>query len=199
MSHTLFGIDYGSKLSGNTVISILKSNKIYFMAVDKNTDADEFIYNAALHFKPDVIFLDAPLSLPGIYSNKPGDNYHFRKADLDLCAMSPMFLGGLTARAMQLKDRIEKELESTKVYETFPRAQARNYELEQYGYKKRKSNLVVCSNRLREKLNQKLFIDCLDIKTWHHLDALLALFGAMRFVMGLALPYGDEEEGLIYV
>ncbi len=198
MSHTLFGIDYGSKLSGNTVISILKGNKIYFMAVDKDTDADEFIYNAVLHFKPDIIFLDAPLSLPGIYTNKTGDNYHFRQADLDLCAMSPMFLGGLTARAIQLKHRIEKDTK-TKVYETFPRAQARNYELEKHGYKKRKSNLVVCRNKLREKLNPKLFIDCQDVKTWHHLDALLALYGAMRFVMGQALPYGIEEEGLIYV
>lgn len=198
MSHTLFGIDYGSKLSGNTVISILQDNKIYFMAVDRDTDADEFIYNACMHYMPDVIFLDAPLSLPGVYSNKPGGNYHFRQADLDLCAMSPMFLGGLTARAIQLKDRIEKET-GTKVYETFPRAQARNYELEQYGYKKKKTNLIVCSNRLKEKLNPKLYVDCQDIKTWHHLDALLALFGAMRFVMGLALPYGDKEEGIIYV
>ena len=198
MRHVLFGIDYGSKLSGNTVIAILNINKIYFMDVDEGTDADEFIYNAAKHFRPDVIFLDAPLSLPKIYSGKGGSDYHFRNADKELCAMSPMFLGGLTARAMQLKDRIQKDLPS-KVYETYPRAVARNYQLQELGYKKRKSDLVVCRNHLQEKLNQNLFIDCQDIKTWHHLDALLALYGAMRFVMGQALPYGDEEEGLIYV
>jgi predicted nuclease with RNAse H fold len=198
MSHTLFGIDYGSKLSGNTVIAILKVNKIYFLEVDRNTDADEFIYNAAMHFKPDVIFIDAPLSLPGIYCGKPGADYHFRKADNDLCAMSPMFLGGLTARAMQLKGRIEDSC-ATKVYETFPRAQAKNYKLDERGYKKRKSNLIACRNTLQDNLSKKLFIDCRDIKTWHHIDALLALFGAMRFVMGQALPYGNDEEGLIYI
>lgn len=199
MSHTLFGIDYGSKLSGNTVIAILKGNKIYFLDVDKGTDADEFIYNAAAHFKPDVVFLDAPLSLPGIYTGKGcNGDYHFRQADKELCAMSPMFLGGLTARAMQLKDKMENEI-ATKVYETYPKAIAHTYQLQERGYKSRKSNLISCRNHLREKLNPRLFIDCQDIKTWHHLDALLALFGAMRFVMGQALPYGNEEEGIIYV
>ena len=198
MNHVLFGIDYGSKLSGNTVIAILNVNKVYFLDVDKNTDADEFIFNAAMHFKPDLVFLDAPLSLPKIYSGKGGCDYHFRKADKELKAMSPMFLGGLTARAMQLKDRLETEVQ-TKVYETYPKIQATNYALQNLGYQQRKSDLIVCRNHLREKLNPSLFIDCQDIKTWHHLDALLALYGAMRFVTGLALPYGDAEEGLIYV
>lgn len=199
MNHVLFGIDYGSKLSGNTVLAILDVNKIYFMAVDKNVDADLFIINAAKHFHPNIIFLDAPVSLPGIYASKPGcTDYHFREADKKLAAMSPMFLGGLTARAIQLKSQLEIEL-NTKVYETYPRAQARNYGLEDLGYKKNKLSLAVCRNRLKDKLNPKLFIDCQDIKTWHHLDALLALFGAMRFVTGQALPYGNSDEGLIYV
>lgn len=198
MNHVLFGIDYGSKLSGNTVIAILNVNKIFFLEVEKNKDADEFIYNAALHFRPDIIFLDAPLSLPRIYSGKEGADYHFRKADRELNAMSPMFLGGLTARAIQLKARLEKAI-PTKVFETYPKIQAANYQIAKLGYQQRKSDLIVCRNRLREKLSPKLLIDCQDIKTWHHLDALLALYGAMRFVMGLALPYGDEDEGIIYV
>jgi len=198
MNHVLFGIDYGSRLSGNTVIAILNVNKIYFMDVDKNVDADEFVYNAAKHFKPDYIFLDAPLSLPKIYCGKDGCDYHFRKADRELKAMSPMFLGGLTARAMELKKRLENDI-NTKVVETYPKIQAANYGIIKLGYKQRKSDLVVCRNHLREKLSPRLFIDCQDIKTWHHLDALLALYGAMRFVTGLALPYGDEDEGVVYV
>ncbi len=198
MKHTLFGIDYGSKLSGNTVIAILNINKIYFLDVDENTDADEFIYNAAMHFKPDVVFIDAPLSLPGLYCGKNCTDYHFREADKQLKAMSPMFLGGLTARAMQLKARLEKEI-PTKVYETYPKSQACNYQLLGMGYKKNKSDLAVCRNHLTGKLNANLFIDCQDIVSWNHLDALLALFGAMRFVMGLAETYGNPEEGLIYV
>lgn len=199
MSHTLFGIDYGSKLSGNTVISVLNANKIYFLDVQKGADADEFIYKAAKHFTPEIIFLDAPLSLPGRYTGKgTNSDYHFRLADKALSAMSPMFLGGLTARAIQLKDRLERDVATT-VYETYPKAIAHNYALKDYGNKKRKSNLIACRNNLREKLNPKVLIDCQEIKTWHHLDALLALYGAMRFVMGQAITYGDEEEGMIYV
>lgn len=198
MKHTLFGIDYGSKLSGNTVIAILQINKIYFLDVDAGTDADEFIFRAAAHFKPDIIFLDAPLSLPSVYCGGNGTDYHFREADKQLCAMSPMFLGGLTARAIQLKNKLEAEI-NTKVYETYPKAIAHSYQLKERGYKQQKKQLISCSNHLRSNLNASLFIDCQDIKTWHHLDALLALFGAMRFVTGRALPYGNKNEGLIYV
>ncbi len=199
MSHILFGIDYGSKLSGNTVIAVLNDNKIYFLDVDKGADADEFIFQAAQHFKPEIIFLDAPLSLPGRYTGKgPVVDYHFRQADRELNAMSPMFLGGLTARAIQLKDRLESSI-STKVYETYPKAIAHNYQLKDYGNKKRKSNLIACRTNIIAKLNPRLLIDCQEIKTWHHLDALLALYGAMRFVMGQGLTYGHEEEGLIHV
>lgn len=199
MRHILFGINYGSKLCGNTVLAILNGNKIYFMAVDEDIDADDFIYNAAKHFKPDNIFLNAPLSLPGIYCGKQCSEYHFREADKQLKALSPMFIGGVTARAMQLKARLETEI-PTKVYETYPKQQACNYQLHDLGYKvDRKSNLAACRNHLTEKLNSNLFINCQDIKTWNHVDALLALFTAMRFVTGLAETFGDAEEGLIYV
>ena len=197
MKNVLFGISYGSKLSGNTVIAILNVNKIHFLDIDENTDADEFIYNASRHFKPNVVFLDAPLSLPSRCCGKSGNDFHFRKADLDLKAISPMFIGGITARAMQLKSRIENN--STKVYETHTKAQACNYKLIELGYKKEDQHLIACRNTLKEKLSPSLFFDCQDIKTWEHLDAFLSLFSAMRFVMGRADTFGDPEEGLIYV
>ena len=198
MKHVLFGISYGSKLSGNTVIAILNINKIYFLDVEENTDADDFIYNAALHFKPNVVFLDAPLSLPARCCGKKGNDFHFRKADIQLKAISPMFLGGITARAMELKSRLES-IGNIQVHETHTKAQACNYKLIEEGYKKSNQNLIACRNTLKEKLSTNLFFDCQDIKTWQHLDAFLALFGAMRFVMGRADTFGDAKEGLIYV
>jgi len=197
MKHVLFGISYGSKLSGNTVIAILNINKIYFLDVEENTNADDFIFNAAQHFKPDVVFLDAPLSLPARCCGKKGNDFHFRKADIQLKAISPMFLGGITARAMQLKSRLENE--STKVYETHVKSQACNYKLIDLGYKKEDNHLISCRNTLKEKLSPSLFFDCQEIKTWQHLDAFLALFSAMRFVMGRADTFGNAKEGLIYV
>ena len=74
-----------------------------------------------------------------------------------------------------------------------------NYKLNEDGYKKADQNLTACRNTLKEKLNPSLFFDCQDIKTWQHLDALLALFGAMRFVMGRADTFGNVKEGLVYV
>lgn len=199
MNHTLFGIDYGSKLSGNTVISILKNTKIYFLDVDENVDADQFILNAARHFEPDVITLNAPLSLPGVYCQTDGcSNHQFRKADEELCTVSPMVIGGLTARAIELKAQIEKEL-PTKVFETCSKAQAKNYDLCNLGYKKNKMGLLTCRNVLSSKLNPNIMFNCMDIKSWNHIDAFLALISSMRIVTGHALPFGDEKEGLVYV
>ncbi len=199
MSHVLFGIDYESKLCGNTVVSILQNNRIYFMHVDEDVDADAFIVNAANHFKPQFIFINAPLSLPGVYLQKEGfTNHQFRIADSELSSVSPMIIGGLTARAMELKQNLES-IEGVKVYETCSKAQAKNYELCEIGYKKNKLALIGCRNHLNSKLSAKMFFNCQDVKTWHHLDSFLSLITAMRFTMGLALPYGDEKEGVIYV
>ena len=41
MSKPVFGIDYGSKLTGNTVIAIFNEGHIFFMDVDKGVDADQ--------------------------------------------------------------------------------------------------------------------------------------------------------------
>ena len=199
MSNVLFGIHFGSKLAGNTVISLMKQNKIYFFDVDEDVDADVFIYNAAKHFNPDVIFINAPLSIPGAFKDVCGcQDYEYREADKKVKSISPMIIGGITARAMRLKDKLEAEL-STKVYETNSKAQANNYELLAKGYKNKSLNLVTCRNHISEQLNNRLMFRCQDIKTWDHLDAMLSLVTAMRFISGQALPYGNTEEGLIYV
>lgn len=198
MSKILFGVDFGSKLAGTTVISIFKQNKIYFMDVDEGVDADQFLLNAVEHFKPDVVFIDAPLSLPGKYCNVEGcDDYMFRKADKELKAMSPMFLGGLTARAMRIKDELEET--GTTVKETYPKIMAHKYDLSNLGYKANSRHINACRSKLQDVLNPNIIMDCSDIKTWHHLDALLALMAAMNFDMGASVTFGDEREGCIYV
>lgn len=198
MSKVLFGIDFGSKLAGTTVVSIFKQNKIYFLEVEEGVDADQFILNAVGHFKPDVVFIDAPLSLPGRYCGLPGcEDYMFRKADAELKAMSPMFLGGLTARAIRIKDILEEQ--KVEVRETYPKVLAHNFDLQSVGYKANTHHLNLCRSRLQEQLSPRIFMDCQDIKTWHHLDALLALMAAMRYDSDSGSVYGDEREGCIYV
>lgn len=195
---TYFGIDFGSKYTGNIVIAILQGTDILFLDVDKNVDADQFILSANEHFKPEWIFIDAPLSLPGVYNNIDElDSYHFREADKECQAMSPMFLGGLLARAMELKKLLEDS--GTKVFETYPKIMAQRFSLSDCGYKTSKSALKDCAQTVVSKFNPKLSIDKKDIKTWHHLDALLALMSAMANELDQCEKFGNPKEGLIFV
>ncbi|WP_417591729.1 hypothetical protein [Owenweeksia hongkongensis] len=198
MSQVVFGIDYGSKLTGNTVISVFNDGDVFFLDMSQGVDADSFILNAAEHFMPSKIFIDAPLSLPGVYRNLPGfNNYHFRKADLELNAMSPMFLGGLAARAIELKSRL-KSL-GLKVFETYPIVMANQLKLRDCDYKGSLQNLSSCAQEVINILPASINIDKDDIKTWHHLDALLALISAINSLFKKPRTYGHREEGLIYI
>lgn len=195
---TFFGIDYGSKLTGNTVIAIFQDDHILFMDIEKGVDADNFILNAADHFEPQLIFVDAPLSLPGVYREINGkNNYHFRDADVELKAMSPMFLGGLAARAIELKQQLEEK--GSEVYETYPRIMAERFKLKALGYKGSLTGLKSCSKKVSSKLNPDINIDVNDISTWHHLDALLALMSAMNHDLGQSQSFGDIREGQIVI
>jgi len=198
MNRVVFGVDYGSKLSGNTVLCIFDHGRIHFMSVDKGVDADAFLLNAAHHFKPERIAIDAPLSLPGVYRGLEGcDNYHFRAADLELNAMSPMFLGGLSARAMQLTATLKER--NIEVLETYPRALARHFKLEALGYQGSKLALVQCRTQLRALLNPAIGLDCGDVTDWHHLDALLALMSCLNYTSGTHQAFGRADEGQIVV
>ncbi len=194
----IFGIDYGSKLSGNTVIAIFQDNQILFLEAEAKVDADQFIKNAVAHFKPKRIFLDAPLSLPGVYKGLEGfSNYHFRRADIETKAMSPMFLGGLAARAMDLSAYCQEA--GSVVFETYPKMMAQRFNLADFGYKSSKSAIRECALRLKSCIKDPIRFNISDIKTWHHLDALLALMSAMSYTCGDFTTYGDSNEGLIYV
>ena len=194
----IFGIDYGSKLSGNTVIALYEDNRISFLEVEAKVDADQFIKNAVKHFSPTRIFLDAPLSLPGVYKGLENcTNYHFRKADIETKAMSPMFLGGLAARAMELSAFCRDS--GSEVYETYPKMMAQRFNLKDFGYKSSKSAIKECALRLNSCIKDPINFNIADLKTWHHLDALLALMSAMSFGCNDYTTYGDEIEGLIYV
>jgi predicted nuclease with RNAse H fold len=194
----VFGIDFGSRYSGNTVIAIYKSKSIFFMDVDENVDADTFVLNAAKHFKPALVFIDAPLSLPGKYTlNGQYHDYNFREADKALCAMSPMFLGGLTARAIKLKDELVKI--DIEVAETYPRVLAQRFNLKDLGYKSSKMYLSACREAIKSRFQENISINCKDIISWHHLDALLALMSALNYRCGRHETYGHAAEGIIII
>lgn len=176
------GIDYGSKLAGTTAICFLKNNKLCIIQSQKNQDADEFIRQFINEYKVQSVFIDAPLSLPKVYSYI-GEEYNFfyRKCDLIANAMSPMFLGGLTARAMKLKH----ENQDSHFYETYPAYLIKYLSLDGIDFKN--VNDYITDFKIPVLTNK------------HQLDSFLAYYAGHRFMSGLHITIGDEKEGLIYI
>lgn len=189
------GIDYGSRLAGTTVIAALADNSILFFQSEKKKDADRFVLEWVERCQPDKVFMDAPLSLPGIYTSLPGrSDYFYRESDRLLGAMSPMFLGGLTARAMQLKARITKR--SVDMLEVYPKQMARELLLIETGYKKKRAQILPCLEILQNYLP---FSIAEPPANWHQFDALLAFTSGWRYENNEHQSFGDPMEGVIIV
>ncbi len=194
----MYGVDYGSKLAGTTVVAYLseKQNKVGFTASEKNKDADLFLLNFFSLRSPGVIFLDAPLSLPTVYcipNTSPSQDYFYRQCDRELGAMSPMFLGGLTARAMKLSDRLRQD--GFAVIETYPARLANLLDLKRYGYKSVPSSIAECLGIIHSEFALNIPVEA--AKSWHHFDALLALCSSIRMQNATAIKSGNESEGFI--
>ncbi|MBL7113085.1 MAG: hypothetical protein ISS19_14200 [Bacteroidales bacterium] len=192
----ILGIDYGNKFSGTTVICYNSYHQVKFLDSSKNSDADAFILNEAAHLRPDLTMIDAPLSLPGVYylGNGYTDRF-FRICDRQLKAMSPMFLGGLTARAMTVKEELLRK--KFRVLETYPRKFVELMNLPLDLYKKSNQDLLVFTEFLKFSLG--LNINTKQITSWHRMDALLAFLSGLRYVNGEVEKFGKKEEGLVYV
>jgi predicted nuclease with RNAse H fold len=107
-----------------------------------------------------------------------------------------MFLGGLTARAMQLKEQLEER--GLLVYETYPAAQAQRLNLQKLDYKGAAASLLVVLRQVQESY-PFIVLEMSEVSSWHHVDALLALIAAIRFSKGEHNVYGEPAEGVIVV
>lgn len=198
MSDLIVGIDLGKKLAGTTALCYLDDNhKPCWEAADKNQDADHFIINRLGALMPKAVFLDAPLSLPGIYRfGLPYDDYFYRTADRVMKAMSPMFLAGLTARAIRLKDNLAAKI-GCAVYEAYPKGMANKLSLHEHDYKGSKASISQITAFILSETGCKT-PDVLP-RDWHQVDALLALTTGLRRSANCHERHGDPEEGYIYV
>jgi predicted nuclease with RNAse H fold len=196
MGGVIAGVDYGSKTSGFTCVAFIKENKIHLHQAAKNKNADLWLKGLFERYEPRLIGIDAPLSLPGALRGLSGfSNYHYRLADIETRAMSPMFLGGLTARAIELRTWIQSRLSSVAI-EVYPKLAAEGLNLDMKRYKKDKTYLFYALTALQEKVTWSM--DGLEVSNWHQYDALLALYTAEKFNRKTCSSYGNEEEGLIY-
>ena len=188
----IIGIDYGSKLAGTTVICAAQDGVLHFFQSTKKQDADKFILDTVELFKPKLIVIDAPLSLPRAYFDDSKD-FFYRACDRKLSAMSPMFLGGLTARAIKLKSNLEEQ--KIRVLEGYPKALVEHLGLKIHYLKKDKTAIPF----FLSKLNPSVPIKHNTISNWHQVDALLAWIIAYRATQKKALKIGNSKEGIIYI
>lgn len=185
------GIDYGSKLAGTTALCWIENDELIIRQSEKKKDADQIILQICKSYQPDFVFLDAPLSLPGVYSDSDQySDYFYRQCDRELKAMSPMFIGGLTARAMKLADILSKmEIE---VIEAYPAGA-----VEVLGLGRHYKNDII--NFLNSIAPQFPSLKLPEASNWHQVDSLLAWLIGLRYRNGESKIYGQVEEGQIFV
>lgn len=183
------GIDYGSKKAGTTAIAYVEAGLLHVEQSVKGKDADRFVREVVEARGPAVVYLDAPLSLPGVYRGA-GTDYHYRKADRALGGMSPMFLGGLTARAMSLAATLREA--GHEVIEVYPAHTAR-LQFPDAGYR---SDLEPFTAALTKHLPHPL---ATPPASWHAVDAVVAWWIGWRHQAGEATPVGDAEEGVVWI
>lgn len=184
---THIGIDFGGKLNGTTVICYLKNRRLAYLQSTKKQDASEMIKEFAANNHPQMVFIDVPLSLPGIYRGLKGcKEYMYRAADRELDAMSPMFLGGFTARGIELKDYLESF--DIKVYETYPADIKRNCGIAK----------DAPLNDAHSFFSQYIKLPPADTPANpHQLDALACWTGGAAYLKNKHRFAGNPKEGLI--
>lgn len=183
------GIDYGARTAGTSVIAWNEGRTIYAESSVAGRDADTFLNEAMGRVAPKTIAMDAPLSLPGVYRQLKGrKDFHLRECDRVLRAMSPMFLGGLTARAMALAAGWGES--GIAVYETYPRQIAARLGLNPSSNLAPRIRAIFQQHGFRFSKKQPRI-------TQHLIDAWLCL---LPWCCSLPLEaIGDKQEGQIYL
>jgi predicted nuclease with RNAse H fold len=195
MQTVVAGVDYGAKLSGNTAVAILKKGKVELFKTKVKENADDFIVEVLTKHQVKMVFIDAPLSLPRSYQGIKEETvpeFFYRQCDKETGAMSPLFLGGLTARAIALKYLLNQK--GIEVYETYPSYLCRLLNIERV---KTADGVFEMFHRIKNELNG-LFGN-IEPQTIHEIDALLALYSAIRFCQQQHVVLGDASEGEILV
>jgi uncharacterized protein len=196
MTPTFIAIDLGGKSNGNTAACYNVENKIHFLNFAGVKNAYDFLIKSIVDKKIKIVFIDAPLTLPGVYKDLKGySNFHKRSCDVELQAMSPMFLGGFTANAIELYHQLTTK--KIKVIEVYPKALVNHLNIE--GYSK-KLKLKELNAIVYQVMNHLPDFKLADIPvSLHEVDALLAWLSGYRFQKKIHQEYGKKEEGIIVV
>ena len=187
----IIGVDLGARHAGTTVVCSRERGLFQFHRCGKGEDSDNWLETVVSEMAPLAIYIDAPLSLPGAYFGN-GDDHFFRRADRLAGGMSPMFLGGLTARAIRLATVWRNR--GIEVNEVYPAALIRH----EWDYLKIPAGRAIPPHKLR--LMAGMFaLPPPATKDRHEADAWLCWLSGHRHRSGRARAIGDVEEGVILV
>jgi len=189
----VIGIDLAGSEKRNTGICILNENlETKCFVVHK----DEEILNLIEKFKPDLIAIDAPLSLPkGRKSLDKKEKIHFRECDKKLFELGikffPITLGPmrmLTKRGIKLRKILERK--GYKVIEVYPGATQDILKIprKNASLKKLKKGLE----------NFGVKIERREL-THDELDAITAAYTGYLHLKGMSVSLGNENEGTIVI
>lgn len=183
------GIDFGARSSGNTVLCHQQRGLFCFEREQKGEDGDEWLQQRIAELRPAAIYIDAPLSLPGVYLGR-GTDHFYREADRLAGGMSPMFLGGLTARAMRLAGGWRKD--GIAVHEAYPAALVRR----SWEFLDIAPGKAIPKHKLRLMAGMCL-LPPPDPRDRHEADAWLCWVIGHRHQRGEAHVIGKPDEGVI--
>lgn len=179
----IIGIDLAGNPKNSTGICFLSKNKLYF----KTLFGDDEILECILKFNPDLIIIDAPLSLPSgrcCLSNKCSCSEiggHFRAAEVEMRKYGrtlPLTFRGmrsLTERGMSIADKLKKEY---KFIESHPRTIQK-----------------ILGFKSPEEINKYYKIPS-DVNE-HELDAALLVLNGIFYLKEQFMEFGKKEEGII--
>lgn len=189
------GIDFGAQSAGTTAICYGNiGDELIIVRSVKKQSADEMIvdfYSSCPSVS--LIGIDAPLSVPtGVRGT--GDQFLFRPCDRQLSAMSPMFLGGLTARALKLQHDLNK-IRKSEIIEVYPKALVNKVchpDIRSIYKSKDHLNDFVLAIEYQFNIKVKQ-----PLKDWHETDAVLAWISTYRYSIKAHVQFGDESGWII--
>ena len=185
------GVDFGAQTAGTTAICYRDRGLFHFVRSQKGQESDPWLADWVKANRPERIYIDAPLSLPAAYFGK-GDDFIFRLADRKAGGMSPMFLGGLTARAMRAAAKWRAL--GIEVFEVYPAALVRH----EWDFLKIPSGRAIPRHNLRLMAGMFMLPPPLPADR-HEADAWLCWLTGHRHQQGTSISFGDRSEGLILV
>jgi uncharacterized protein len=156
--------------------------------------SDKEIIEKALAAKPQVITIDAPLSLPpGRASLEERTGNHLRQSDRILLNMGikifPVTLGPmrkLTARGIKLRETFQDR--GFKVFEAYPGGAQ-----DVWGISRKNQGI----EKLRHGLEALGLVGFRDVVSDHELDAATIAYVGKLFLEGQTVVYGDPDLGIL--